>query len=97
MLMSMTVEITGVVPSVMDFDGYKEDCVRVSALIPFDVEKGGIGRGAEVFKYKTSDAIKEFQEMGLEKGSVLADCQVELVKVGSKSQLMLRSIKFKKV
>lgn len=95
MLMPMTVEITGAVPSVMNFDGYSEDCVRVSALIPLDTDKGGLGRGAEVFQYKTSADINEFKNVGLENGSVTADCQVELVKVGNKSKLYLRAVKFK--
>lgn len=49
MLMPMVIEITGAVPSNFTVNDYTEDCVKVSGLIPLDTDKGGIGRGAEVF------------------------------------------------
>lgn len=94
--MQMQIEITGVVPSKFTMDGYSEDCVKVSGLIPLDVDKGGKGRGAEIFDYKNSDAIKEFENVDFSQ-SQLADCTVELVKSGKKSKLILRSVKFKSV
>lgn len=95
MLIPMTLEITGAVPSVFQINDYHEDCVNVSALVQLSTDDGGIGRGAEVLKYKTSSAIKEFENVGLEKGIVIADCKVEYVKKGKKSVLILREISFK--
>lgn len=96
MLMPMVIEITGAVPSNFTVNDYTEDCVKVSGLIPLDTDKGGIGRGAEVFNYKTSKDIGEFDGVGLELGNVMADCKVELVKVGKGSKLILREVNFRK-
>lgn len=94
MLIPMQLEITGAVPSQFKIDDYVEDCVKVSALIPLDESQGGIGRGADIFNYKTSEDISEFKTIDFT-SPVVADCQVEMVKKGKTSKLILRSIKFK--
>ena len=90
----MQLEVTGAVPSKFTIDDYTEDCVNVSALVPLDESSGGIGRGAEVFKYKTSADISEFKDVDFT-NPVVADCQVEMVKKGKKTVLVLKSLKFK--
>lgn len=95
MLIPMQLEVTGAVPSDFKIEDYVENCVKVSALIPLDKESGGRGRAAEVFKYKTADDITEFDGLDLDNQSYMADAQVEMVKKGNRSQLILRSLKFK--
>jgi hypothetical protein len=90
----MQLEITGAVPSKFTIDDYAEDCVNVSALVPLDESSGGVGRGAEVFKYKTSSDISEFKDVDFTTPAI-ADCQVEMVKKGKKTVLVLKSLKFK--
>ena len=94
MLIPMQLEITGAVPSKFQIDDYVQDCVNVSALVPLDETSGGIGRGAEVFAYKTSADISEFKDIDFT-NTVIADCQVEMVKKGKKTALVLKAIKFK--
>lgn len=94
MLIPMQIEITGAVPSKFSIEDYHEDCVNVSALVPLDATVGGIGRGAEVFKYKTSSDISEFSGIDFTVTHI-ADAQIEMVKKGKKTVLMLRSLKFK--
>ena len=94
MLIPMQLEVTGAVPSKFTIDDYTEDCVNVSALVPLDEASGGVGRGAEVFKYKTSADISEFKDVDFT-NPVTADCQVEMVKKGKKTVLVLKSLKFK--
>ena len=98
MLIPMTIEITGAVQSKFTVNDYTEDCVKVSGLLDFDAESGVIsfGKGAEVFNYKTSADITEFDGVGLDKGNVVADCKVDLVKAGKKSKLILKEINFRK-
>ena len=95
MLIPMQVEVTGAVPSVFEIDDFKQDCVNVSALIPLDKSNGGLGRGAEVFKYKTSEAISEFEGLDLDNQTYTADAQVEVVKKGKNVVMILKSLKFK--
>lgn len=97
MLIPMQLEITGAVPSKFQIEDYKEDCVNVSALVPLDKTVGGIGRGAEVFKYKDSTAISEFEGLDLDNQSYIADAQVDMIKKGKKMVLVLMSLKFKSV
>lgn len=94
MLIPMQLEITGAVPSQFKIEDYVEDCVKVSALVPLDESAGGVGRGAEIFNYKTAADISEFHNIDLT-NNVVADCQVEMVKKGKNTKLILRSIKFK--
>lgn len=94
MLIPMQLEITGAVPSKFQIDDYIQDCVNVSALVPLDQEAGGIGRGAEVFAYKTAADISEFKDVDFTQ-TVIADCMVDMVKKGKKTALVLKSIKFK--
>ncbi len=94
MMMTMIVPILGAVPSKFTLDsGYTEDCVNVHAVIDLDPTVGGVGRGAEVFKYKTSDDISEFQGIDFS-GFPVAECKVSLVKKGKKAVMVLQSIKF---
>ncbi|WP_201617455.1 hypothetical protein [Psychrobacter urativorans] len=93
-IIPMQLEITGAVPSKFQIDDYIEDCVNVSALVALDETQGGIGRGAEIFKYKTSTDISEFKDIDFT-NPVVADCQVEMVKKGKKMVLVLKSLKFK--
>lgn len=95
MIVPMQLEITGAVPSNFQIEDYKEDCVNVSALVPLDKTVGGIGRGAEVFKYKDSTAISEFQGLDLDNQTYIADAQVDVIKKGKKMVLVLLSLKFK--
>ncbi len=95
MLIPMQLEITGAVPSKFQIDDYNEDCVNVSALVPLDETTGGIGRGAEVFNYKTAADITEFDGLDLDNKIYMADAQVEMVKKGKNTKLILRSLKFK--
>ncbi len=94
MIIPMQLEITGAVPSKFEIDDYVQDCVNVSALVPLDVSNGGVGRGAQVFPYKTSESISEFQDLDFS-NPVIADCQVEMIIKGKKTVLLLQSIKFK--
>lgn len=94
MIVPMQLDITGVVPSKFKIEDYQEDCVNVSALIPLDESAGGVGRGAQIFKYKTSDAMTEFKDIDFT-NPISADAQVEIVKKGQKTVLILKSIKFK--
>lgn len=94
MLIPMQLEITGAVPSKFQIENYVEDCVNVSALVPLDETVGGIGRGAEIFKYKTAADISEFKDVDFT-NPVIADCQVDMVKKGKKMVLVLMSLKFK--
>ncbi len=93
MLIPMQILITGAVPSKFKIDDYVEDCVNVSALIPLDKDRGGVGNGAEVFKYKTSESMTEFKDIDFSV-PVMADCQIEMVKKGKSTVMMLRSVKF---
>lgn len=95
MLIPMQVAIVGAVPSKFQIDDFQEDCVNVHALVALDESAGGVGSGAEVFKYKTSEAISEFQEIDFD-APVIADCQIEVVKKGKRTVLLLKSIKFQK-
>lgn len=95
MLIPMQLEITGAVPSKFQIEDYVEDCVNVSALVPLDESVGGIGRGAEIFKYKTAEDISEFKDLDLDNRTYTADAQVEMVKKGKNTKLILRSLKFK--
>lgn len=94
MIVPMQLDITGAVPSKFKIEDYQEDCVNVSALIPLDETAGGVGRGAQIFKYKTSDAMAEFNDIDFT-NPISADAQVEIVKKGQKTVLILKSIKFK--
>lgn len=94
MLVPMQLEITGAVPSEFKIDDYVENCVKVSALVPLDETVGGVGRGAELFNYKTAADISEFQTVDFST-PVVADCQVEMVKKGKNTKLILRSLKFR--
>mgnify|MGYP000173869063 CR=1 FL=1 len=95
MLIPMQLEVTGAVPSEFKIEDYVENCVKVSALVPLDATVGGIGRGAEVFNYKTAADIKEFEGLDLDNRTYTADAQVEMVKKGKNTKLILRSLKFK--
>ena len=94
MLIPMQLEITGVVPSKFQIDDYIEDCVNVSALVALDETVGGLGRGAEIFKYKTAADVSEFKDIDFT-NPVIADCQVDMIKKGKKMVLVLKSLKFK--
>lgn len=95
MNIQMQLEVTGAVPSNFKIDDYVEDCVKVSALVPLDKDAGGVGRGAEVFNYKTSGDIKEFDGLDLDNRSYVADAVVEMVKKGKNTKLILKSLNFK--
>lgn len=95
MIIQMQLEVTGAVPSKFKVEDYSEDCVKVSALVPLDKDAGGVGRGAEVFNYKSSEDIKEFHGLDFDNRSYLADAQVEMVKKGKQTKLILKSLAFK--
>ncbi len=95
MLIPMQLEVTGAVPSEFKIEDYVENCVKVSALVPLDSSVGGVGRGAEVFNYKTAADITEFEGLDLDNRTYVADAQVEMVKKGKSTKLILRSLKFK--